>query len=104
VKEIDSRGSTPLHLAVARSQPSLDLVKFLVGLPFPTARARDGRGLLPLQVAAEADAPLELLYWLAGAWPEAVYSGSPRPASTRDRDDRPTRPRRPKRHKRSKHG
>jgi ankyrin repeat protein len=69
----DARGSIPLHIAVARDASSMKLVRFLVERSPGSVRTRNAtNGMLPLFIAATADAPLDVVFFLATTWPEAV--------------------------------
>jgi ankyrin repeat protein len=72
-------GSSPLHVAVARGrQCSLQLVQSLVE-PYPgSVRTRNGDGMSPLFLAATSDAALDVLFFLATTWPEAISGTRPR--------------------------
>jgi ankyrin repeat protein len=52
---------------------TLELVQLLVEGSPRSVRHKNGGGLIPLLVAAENDAPLDVLLFLATAWPEAIY-------------------------------
>jgi hypothetical protein len=71
----DTNGSTPLPVAVARSDASWDLVQNRIEQRPDAARSMDQKGFMRLRVAALNDAPVDVLYLLARRFPEAAYKG-----------------------------
>jgi ankyrin repeat protein len=68
----------PLHLAVVRNDPPLDIVKYLAEESPGSLRVRDATGALPVELAAGRDAPLDFIFVLFRRWPECLL---PRRAS-----------------------
>jgi hypothetical protein len=52
---------------------TLELVQTLVEGSSESVRHKNGEWMIPLLVAAENDAPPDVLFFLAIAWPEAIY-------------------------------
>jgi hypothetical protein len=62
----DRQGRMPLLVAVTIPlDPSLDMVRLLVKASPRSPHLLDPQGLVPLQVAAAHDAPLDIVYYLA---------------------------------------
>jgi hypothetical protein len=68
----DLDGSLPLHAALAHGRAYLELVEFLVDQRLPSLRHTNRKGLMPLHVAASSDASLDVLYYVASKFPEAI--------------------------------
>jgi ankyrin repeat protein len=68
----------PLHLAVVRNDPPLDIVKYLAEESPGSLRVRDATGAFPVELAAGRDAPLDFIFVLFRKWPECLL---PRRAS-----------------------
>jgi hypothetical protein len=60
---------------------TLELVQILVEESSGSVPHKNGKGMTPLLVAAENDAPLDVLLFLATAWPEAIYGSRRRGGS-----------------------
>jgi ankyrin repeat protein len=71
----DRNGCLPLHVAVSCETPSLKAIEFLVRARPGTVQRKDGRGRLALHAAALHQAPVDVLYLLIRAWPEAIRTG-----------------------------
>jgi hypothetical protein len=65
----DANRSLPLHVALSRCVVSLEVVELMVEQDPRSLRQTNGRGLLPLHLAAEHDAKLDGLYYLASKDP-----------------------------------
>ena len=72
--EKSDEGYLPLHLAAPG--PSLGRAKFVFDLCPRALQERANDRSLPLHTAAEADVPLDVVYFLVRAWPTAVSRGS----------------------------
>jgi Ankyrin repeats (3 copies) len=75
-RETSSSGRTPLHVAVARPDAPPEMVQYLVEQGPGALQMRDGNGLLPLELAAESDASLDVWFLCISKWPECVPNGA----------------------------
>lgn len=73
VGQRDIGWSLPIHLAVARNEPPLALVRFLLDRNPRSVRQTDGRGSLPLHIAvSQAQPSLELVQLLVVRHPPSI--------------------------------
>jgi hypothetical protein len=63
-------GLLPLHVP-AKNRP-LEFVRSLFEMCPRAVQETSSDGFLPLDIAAKADAPLDVIYFLARSWPRAI--------------------------------
>jgi ankyrin repeat protein len=78
-KATGSFGDLPLHAAVARRDPPLEIVEYLADESPASLKVRDERGEIPVVLAARRgrEAPLEVIFVLLRKWPEFVLPHPP---------------------------